>query len=51
MTIFSFGAVLAVSVYGLDAAEVVIFSVAANVIAAIGALGAGVVEDGSDQNR
>lgn len=45
VAIFSFGAVLAVSVYGLDAAEVVIFGVAANVVAAIGALGAGIVED------
>jgi MFS transporter, UMF1 family len=45
VAIFSFGAVLAVSVYGLDAAEVVIFGVVANVVAAIGALGAGIVED------
>jgi len=45
VAIFSFGAVLAVSVYGLDAAEVVIFGVVANVVAAIGALGAGIIED------
>jgi UMF1 family MFS transporter len=45
VAIFSFGAVLAVSVYGLNAAEVVIFGVVANVVAAIGALGAGIVED------
>jgi MFS transporter, UMF1 family len=45
VAIFSFGAVLAVSVYGLSAAEVVIFGVAANVVAALGAGGAGIVED------
>lgn len=43
--IFSFGAVLAVSVYGLSAADVVIFGVAANVVAAIGAFAAGFAED------
>jgi UMF1 family MFS transporter len=43
--IFSFGAVLAVAVYGLSAADVVIFGVAANVVAAIGAFGSGVLED------
>jgi len=43
--IFSFGAVLAVSVYGLTAAGVVIFGVAANVVAAVGAFGSGVIED------
>jgi MFS transporter, UMF1 family len=45
VAIFSFGAVLAVSVYGLSAADVVIFGVAANVVAALGAGGAGIVED------
>ena len=45
VAIFSFGAVLAVSVYGLNAADVVIFGVVANVVAAIGAFGAGIVED------
>jgi MFS transporter, UMF1 family len=45
VAIFSFGAVLAVSVYGLSAAEVIIFGVLANVVAAIGAFAAGVVED------
>jgi len=43
--IFSFGAVLAVAVYGLSASDVVIFGVAANVVAAIGAFAAGIVED------
>lgn len=43
--VFSFGAVLAVSVYGLTAADVVIFGVAANVVAAVGALTAGFLED------
>jgi len=45
VAIFSFGAVLAVSVYGLSAAEVIIFGVLANVVAAIGAFAAGIVED------
>jgi MFS transporter, UMF1 family len=45
VAIFSFGAVLAVSVYGLSAADVVIFGVAANVVAAVGALAGGLVED------
>lgn len=43
--VFSFGAVLAVSVYGLTAADVVIFGVAANVVAAVGAFTAGFLED------
>jgi UMF1 family MFS transporter len=43
--VFSFGAVLAVSVYGLTAADVVIFGVAANVVAAAGAGSAGFLED------
>ncbi len=43
--VFSFGAVLAVSVYGLTAADVVIFGVAANVVAAAGAFAAGFLED------
>lgn len=43
--VFSFGAVLAVSVYGLTAANVVIFGVAANVVAAVGAFSAGFLED------
>ncbi|MET1005276.1 MAG: MFS transporter [Propionibacteriaceae bacterium] len=43
--VFSFGAVLAVSVYGLTASDVVIFGVAANVVAAAGAASAGVLED------
>lgn len=43
--VFTFGAVLAVSVYGLTASDVVIFGVAANVVAAIGAFSAGFLED------
>jgi UMF1 family MFS transporter len=43
--IFSFGAILAVSVYGLAQASVLIFGVAANLVAAVGALGMGRVED------
>ncbi|WP_232821792.1 MFS transporter [Desertihabitans aurantiacus] len=43
--IFSIGAVLAVSVYGLSAGDVLIFGVAANVVAAVGALVGGLVED------
>lgn len=43
--VFTFGAVLAVTVYGIDAGDVLIFGVAANVVSAAGALLGGVVED------
>ena len=43
--VFSFGAVLAVTVYGLTPAEVIVFGVAANVVAAAGAFAAGFIED------
>lgn len=43
--VFAFGAILAVSVYEIDAADVILFGVAANVIAAAGALIAGVFDD------
>jgi UMF1 family MFS transporter len=43
--IFSFGAILAVSVYGLAQSTVLIFGIAANVVAALGALGMGAIED------
>ena len=39
--IFTFGAVLAVTVYGIDAGDVLIFGVAANVVSAAGALSGG----------
>jgi UMF1 family MFS transporter len=45
VAIFSLGGVLAVSVYGLSKADVVMFGVAANVVAAVGAFLAGIVED------
>ncbi|MET0796593.1 MAG: MFS transporter, partial [Rhodococcus sp. (in: high G+C Gram-positive bacteria)] len=43
--VFTFGAVLAVNVYGISAADVLLFGVAANVISAIGALVAGRFDD------
>ena len=43
--VFSFGAILAVSVYGLAQSTVLIFGIAANVVAALGALGIGRLED------
>jgi MFS transporter, UMF1 family len=43
--IFSFGAILAVSVYGLAQSAVLIFGIAANVVAALGALSMGALED------
>jgi len=43
--IFAFGAVLAVTVYGIDPADVLIFGVAANVTSAAGALLAGRIDD------
>ena len=42
---FAFGAILAVSVYGINEADVLIFGVAANVIAAAGAYFAGFADD------
>ncbi|MCO1658484.1 MFS transporter [Pseudonocardia sp. S2-4] len=43
--VFTFGAVLAVSVYGIGAADVLIFGIAANVVSAAGALTGGRLED------
>ena len=43
--IFTFGAVLAVTVYGIDAGDVLLFGVAANVTSAVGALVAGRIDD------
>lgn len=43
--VFSFGAILAVTVYGLSAADVLLFGVAANVVAALGSLAAGFIDD------
>jgi MFS transporter, UMF1 family len=43
--IFAFGAILAVSVYGMGQSTVLIFGIVANIVAALGALGMGAVED------
>lgn len=43
--VFTFGAILAVTVYGLSPGDVLLFGVAANVISAIGALLGGVLDD------
>ena len=43
--IATFTAVLAVTVYGVGAADVLLYGVAANVVAAVGTLGGGVLED------
>lgn len=43
--VFTFGAVLARSVYGLSSGDVIMFGVAANVVAALGAVSAGFIED------
>jgi UMF1 family MFS transporter len=43
--IFTFGAVLAVTVYGIGAGDVLIFGIAANVVSAAGALTGGWLED------
>ncbi|QJY48662.1 MFS transporter [Pseudonocardia broussonetiae] len=43
--VFTFGAVLAVTVYGIADDDVLVFGVAANVVAAAGALAAGWVDD------
>ncbi len=43
--VFTFGAVLAVSVYGIGTADVLLFGVAANVVAGLGAITAGRFDD------
>lgn len=43
--VFTFGAILAVSVYGLSPADVLLFGVAANVVSAIGAVLGGWLDD------
>ncbi|MFZ2527236.1 MAG: MFS transporter [Rhodococcus sp. (in: high G+C Gram-positive bacteria)] len=43
--VFTFGAVLAVTVYGIGTGDVLLFGVAANIVAALGALAAGVIDD------
>ncbi len=43
--VFTFGAVLAVSVYGLSTSEVLIFGVGANIVAALGAVVGGLLDD------
>ena len=43
--VFTFGAVLAVTVYGFGAGDVLVFGVVANVVSAVGALTAGRVDD------
>jgi MFS transporter, UMF1 family len=43
--IFAFGAILAVSVYGMAQSTVLIFGIVANIVAALGALSLGALED------
>lgn len=43
--VFTFGAILAVTVYSLSPADVLLFGIAANVVSALGALGAGFLDD------
>jgi UMF1 family MFS transporter len=43
--VFTFGAVLGVNVYGISAADVLLFGVAANVVAAAGAVLGGLLDD------
>lgn len=45
--VFTFGAVLAVRVYGIADSDVLLFGIAANVVAALGALLAGRFDDGA----
>ncbi|MBY6368183.1 MFS transporter [Rhodococcoides corynebacterioides] len=49
--VFTFGAVLAVTVYGISSADVLLFGVAANVVAALRALVAGRVDDAVGPKR
>jgi UMF1 family MFS transporter len=43
--VFTFGAVLGVNVYGISSANVLIFGMAASVVAAVGAVGGGLADD------
>ncbi|MCB9440205.1 MAG: MFS transporter [Mycolicibacterium sp.] len=43
--VFTFGAVLGVGVYGLTQADVLVFGVCASTVAALGAIGGGVLDD------
>ncbi len=43
--IFAFGAVLGVNVYGVSAADVLLFGVSASVVAAVGAVAGGLLDD------
>ncbi|HEX2213671.1 MAG TPA: MFS transporter, partial [Mycobacterium sp.] len=43
--IFAFGAVLGVNVYGISSADVLLFGVSASVVAAVGAVGGGLLDD------
>jgi MFS transporter, UMF1 family len=43
--VFTFGAVLGVNVYGISPASVLIFGIAASVVAAVGAVAGGLVDD------
>jgi UMF1 family MFS transporter len=43
--VFTFGAVLGVNVYGISVADVLLFGVAANVVAAVGAVVGGLLDD------
>jgi UMF1 family MFS transporter len=43
--VFTFGAILAVTVYGMAQATVIIFGIVANIVAALGAITMGLVED------
>ena len=45
MGVFTFGGVLAAAVYGLSPADVLLFGVTANVVAAVGALVGGLLDD------
>lgn len=49
--VFTFGGILAVSVYGIDAGDVILFAVAANVVSAAGAWGAGYLDDSWGSRR
>lgn len=49
--VFTFGAVLAVRVYGLDSGDVLLFGIAANIVAALGAVVAGRFDDRSGPKR
>lgn len=49
--VFVYGAILGTTVYGIDPSDVILFAIAANVVAAVGAFGGGLLDDALGPRR